>query len=114
MEKKLKLKRAIQEMAGIIFEDDTIEEMYKTITDQKIDDIINALNGKLLSLYRQKKFNESQIIIGIIRALKELKTMREEYQELNKKENKTEFDLQELEGLDNRMRQIWLLYLESR
>ena len=98
-------------MAGIIFEDTdkTDEEKYKTITDEEIDNIINKLTAKSLSSNRQRK----NIITGIIASLKELKRQKNEYKKLSMKEQKTDFDLQHLEELDNKMKQIWLLYLRS-
>lgn len=105
-------------MAGIIFEDDTkeepIEDKYRTITDQKINAIIEALTVKSLSLNRQKKHNESQIITGITASLNQLKRLKEEYKRLSMKEQITDFDIDRFAELDNKMRQIWLVYLKSR
>jgi paraquat-inducible protein B len=101
-------------MAGVIFEAEQIEEKYKTITDKEIDTIINELKVKSLSLNHRRKYNESQIITGIITSLNKLKELKEEYQRLRMKEQKTDFDLQHLEELDNKIEQIWLLYLKNK
>lgn len=108
----MRLKKEIQEIAGIIIEsEESIKEKYKNITDQEIDDMIDELKTKAL---RPENYRLKRNIAGISNLLGQLKEIKEQYNRLSMKGCRTGTDLEQLENLELWMQQIWLYYLKMR
>ena len=88
------------------------EDTYKTISYHRIGKIQEQYIAELLET---KADSERQsLILMIVGALESVKKLREEYDRLAQKQDKTDFDLEHLEELDEKIRQSWILYLNAK